>query len=122
MSLTTASHRCTLGSLTLELTDACLVCLALAAGLKKLSVEKIAEAMQSSESNPMAGLEGRSQLLLRLGVALESAPEIFGQGATSRPGNMLGKFIMSKEIAVGAKLAVLALQITSRPRPPSIRL
>jgi len=43
-----------------------------------------------TESNPMSGLEGRSQLLMNLAVALEASPEIFGTGPEARPGNMLG--------------------------------
>ena len=38
--------------------------------------------------NPMAGLEGRSNLLTSLGVALKSCPEFFG--SEGRPGNMIG--------------------------------
>jgi hypothetical protein len=36
----------------------------------------------------MAGLEGRAQLLIRLGRALEQSKEFFGEDG--RPGNMLG--------------------------------
>ena len=45
--------------------------------------------MQVTASNPMVGLEGRSALLVRLGGALASHPQFFGEEA--RPGNMLGK-------------------------------
>jgi hypothetical protein len=44
--------------------------------------------MQVSESNPMTGLEGRSNLLANLGRALAASPEMFG--AEGRPGNLLG--------------------------------
>ncbi|KAL7416831.1 DUF1688-domain-containing protein [Mrakia frigida] len=60
-----------------------------AAGLKALSVAKVGAALQVTDSNPMSGLEGRSQLLLNLAVALEASPEIFGTGPEARPGNML---------------------------------
>jgi len=57
------------------------------AGLKDLTVEKMATGLQVSERNPMAGLEGRSQLLIRLADALQNET-LFG--ADGRPGNMLG--------------------------------
>ena len=60
----------------------------LAAGLSGISVESVAKHMQVSESNPMDGLEGRSSLLINLGLALKKCPELFGEDA--RPGNMLG--------------------------------
>lgn len=59
-----------------------------AAGLKGMTVETLAEGMQVSQSNPMAGLEGRAGLLMRLSEAL-SNQDIFG--ADGRPGNMIGK-------------------------------
>jgi hypothetical protein len=72
-----------------------------AAGLKRMTVESLAEGMQVSPSNPMAGLEGRAGLLMRLSEAL-SNQEIFGDDG--RPGNMigesnygLGKCIMSRQ-------------------------
>jgi hypothetical protein len=61
------------------------------AGLRKLTVDRVGKALQVSEANPMAGLEGRAQLLLNLGDALAQAPKIFGEGETARPGNMLGE-------------------------------
>lgn len=57
-------------------------------GLKQLTVETLGKGLQVSESNPIEGLEGRTGLLQRLGVALASNPKMFG--ATQRPGNMLG--------------------------------
>ncbi|ELU42313.1 urg3 [Rhizoctonia solani AG-1 IA] len=60
-----------------------------AAGLKRITPEKTGEAMQVSASNPMSGLEGRSNLLANLGGALSASPEIFG--SDGRPGNLLGK-------------------------------
>ncbi|KAG8713879.1 hypothetical protein FRC11_010655 [Ceratobasidium sp. 423] len=57
------------------------------AGLKRITPEKTGEAMQVSASNPMSGLEGRSNLLANLGGALAASPEIFGPDG--RPGNLL---------------------------------
>ena len=57
------------------------------AGLKRLNVEQLAKALQVSTTNPIAGLEGRAGLLLRLADALNNQ-DLFGVDA--RPGNMLG--------------------------------
>ncbi|KAK7559238.1 hypothetical protein JOL62DRAFT_14836 [Phyllosticta paracitricarpa] len=56
------------------------------AGLKKLDVKAMARGLQVTEENPIDGLEGRTNLLIRLGDALLNQ-EIFGVSA--RPGNML---------------------------------
>ena len=58
-----------------------------AMGLTNITVESLARGMQVSEHNPMAGLDGRAGLLMRLSKALRNT-EYFGDEA--RPGNMLG--------------------------------
>lgn len=58
-----------------------------AAGLKKLDEKAMARGLQVTDENILSGLEGRTNLLVRLGDALQN-PEIFG--ADARPGNMLG--------------------------------
>lgn len=58
------------------------------AGLKKLTVDVLAKGMQHSDQNPLAGLEGRAGLLIRLADALNNQ-QLFG--VDGRPGNMLGK-------------------------------
>lgn len=57
-------------------------------GLKRVTVESMGKALQVSEENPLAGLDGRANLLIRLSVALGNQ-QYFGSDA--RPGNMLGK-------------------------------
>lgn len=66
-----------------------LLTLLIGLALKGLTVEILAKALQVSETNPLAGLEGRSSLLIKLGEALDNQ-ELFG--VDSRPGNMLGEF------------------------------
>ncbi len=57
-------------------------------GLRTLTVEVMAKGLQISEQNPIAGLEWRTGLLIRLADALNNHA-LFG--ADARPGNMLGK-------------------------------
>ena len=59
-----------------------------AAGLAKVTVERVAEAMQVNESNLMVGLEGRTSLLTGLSSALKASPQFFSE--EGRPGNMIG--------------------------------
>jgi antitoxin (DNA-binding transcriptional repressor) of toxin-antitoxin stability system len=57
-----------------------------AIGLQRLSVLQLAQAFQVSDSNPLVGLEGRVNLLRRLGKALAEQPEVFG--SPPRVGNL----------------------------------
>lgn len=61
------------------------------AGLKKITVEVLAKGMQHSEDNPLAGVEGRAGLLMRLSEALNNQ-ELFGVDA--RPGNVVGMTVL----------------------------
>jgi hypothetical protein len=47
-------------------------------GLRALPTDRLAQAFQVSDSNPMVGLQGRAVLLRRLGEALRDEPEVFG--------------------------------------------
>ncbi|TGZ82663.1 DUF1688-domain-containing protein [Ascodesmis nigricans] len=53
--------------------------------LKKLTVESLANGLQVSAENPIAGLEGRASLLIKLGNALDNVDIFVGH----RPGNIL---------------------------------
>lgn len=57
-------------------------------GLKKVTLKSLERGLQASEDNPMAGLEGRAGLLMRLSDAMDNT-EFFG--IEGRPGNMIGK-------------------------------
>ena len=47
-----------------------------------------ARGLQVSEANPLVGLEGRVELLRRLGKLVASKPDIFGRHDTPRPGGL----------------------------------
>ena len=76
------------------------------AGLKRLTVQQLAKGLQVTESNPIAGLEGRAGLLSRLGDALRNTA-LFGRDG--RPGHMLG------ECSISVKYRLLIA-----PRLPSL--
>lgn len=59
-----------------------------AKGLQGLSLEALKEGFQVSENNPLVGVEGRLDLLQRLGQVLSQNTQIFGE-ENPRPGNMV---------------------------------
>ncbi|BFZ59950.1 hypothetical protein YB2330_000972 [Saitoella coloradoensis] len=70
-----------------------------AEGLSLMTAEILGEDMQVSEDNPLAGLEGRTELLNNLGKALRAKPEYFGKDA--RPGNILD-YLLKHPTTLGA--------------------
>lgn len=57
-----------------------------AAALARLKTETVAQAFQVGAANPLVGLEGRTQLLQRLGAVAAATPAVFGSPA--RLGNL----------------------------------
>ena len=68
-----------------------------AAKLKQLSIADLERGFQVSPDNPLLGLEGRVELLRRLGDVVAARPEIFGSNDVPRPGGMYD------QLAAGAK-------------------
>ncbi|MBM3382592.1 MAG: DUF1688 family protein [Betaproteobacteria bacterium] len=60
-----------------------------AAGLARLKLEHVEQGFQITQANPLVGLQGRVELLQRLGQALLNKPEFFERNGTFRPGNMI---------------------------------
>jgi hypothetical protein len=80
-----------------------------AAGLRSLSVERLAEEFQCGPANPLVGLESRVLVLRRLGDALASQPEVFGpQG---RPG-CLFDLMAAKRVAAHDILSQLLASLS----------
>ena len=59
-----------------------------AAVLRTLSAEDIRRGFQTSDANPLVGVEGRINLLRRLGEVVASQPAIFGRHDSPRPGGL----------------------------------
>jgi hypothetical protein len=59
--------------------------------LAKLSADKLRDGFQVSETNPLAGLEGRATLLRRLGEVVAARPDIFATSDTPRPGGLFDR-------------------------------
>jgi hypothetical protein len=69
--------------------------------LANFGVTDLERGMQVSEANPLVGLDGRADLLRRLGRLVASKPDIFGSRDTPRPGGLFDRLAM---LAEGGKL------------------
>lgn len=67
-----------------------------AQGLQHLTLDSLAQGFQVNAENPLVGVEGRSQLLQKLGQALQNHPTWFGAN-NPRPGNLVGYFLQHSE-------------------------
>jgi Protein of unknown function (DUF1688) len=66
-----------------------------AKGLKAITIQKLAQGFQVTSENPLVGLEGRVQLLQRLGQILTENP-IFCGSENSRPGNLVDYLLQNR--------------------------
>ena len=70
--------------------------------LQTLTSEELARHFQVSPANPLAGLDGRADLLRQLGAAVAGRPDVFGKADAPRPG---GLFDHLAGLAAGGRLA-----------------
>ncbi len=71
-----------------------------ASALQRLTQTQLAEGFQVGFTNPLVGLQGRTELLQRLGQTLEKQPHLFGTQSgnpTSRPGNLVNYLLNQAE-------------------------
>ena len=59
--------------------------------MEQLETDALAKGFQVSASNPMLGIDGRTELLKSLGKSLLNYPKIFGHHG--RPGALVGRSI-----------------------------
>jgi len=69
--------------------------------LANLNIVDLARGMEVRDDNPLVGLDGRADLLRRLGKLVASKPDIFGSHDTPRPGGLYDRLAM---LADGGKL------------------
>ena len=62
--------------------------------LANFSVADLARGMQVSDVNPLVGIDGRIDLLRRLGTLVASKPDVFGSLDTPRPGGLFDRLAM----------------------------
>jgi Protein of unknown function (DUF1688) len=62
--------------------------------LANFSVADLERGMQVSDANPLVGVDGRADLLRRLGKLVASKPNVFGSLDTPRPGGLFDRLAM----------------------------
>ena len=62
--------------------------------LATIAVADLARGLQVSDDNPLVGLDGRAELLRRLGRLVASKPDMFAQHDTPRPGGLFDRLAM----------------------------
>jgi hypothetical protein len=85
-----------------------------AEGLLALSNDALGRHFQVSAANPLAGLEGRADLLRRLGATVAARPEVFARADTGRPGGLfdhLAHLAIEQRIAAPLILQELLRQL-----------
>jgi hypothetical protein len=63
-------------------------------GLMQLTADRLAQAFQVNDNNPLLGLEGRVALLQKLGHTLHQQPQFFGTDLP-RPGNLVDYWLQT---------------------------
>jgi hypothetical protein len=82
--------------------------------LTTFGVADLERGLQVSDTNPLVGLDGRADLLRRLGRLVASKPEIFGRDDTPRPGGLFDQLAMQADggrLPAPAILAALLQQL-----------
>jgi hypothetical protein len=82
-----------------------------AAGLRGLVTDRLGDAFQVSEVNPIVGLAGRATLLRRLGEAMSEQPETFGDDG--RPGGIFDALVSPLGPAAPPTAEITAHEILS---------
>jgi hypothetical protein len=85
-----------------------------AAVLVNFTVADLERGLQVSDRNPLVGLEGRVDLLRRLGALVASKPDVFGSFDTPRPGGLFDRLAMEareKKLPAPAILAKLLQEL-----------
>lgn len=84
-----------------------------AAGLRGLITDRLAQAFQVRDNNPLVGVDGRATLLRRLGEVLADQPATFGpHGQHCRPGGMFDLLAGSSGSVTTAEVSAHAILST----------
>ena len=74
--------------------------------LEELDPAALADGLQAGPDNPLPGIEGRVELLRRLGRAVSHAPSVFARNDEPRPG---GLFDHLADLATGGQIAAATI-------------
>lgn len=76
--------------------------------LAKLPLASLTSAFQVNDANPLLGLEGRTDLLQRLGMQIAARPDVFGLHDTPRPGGLFDHIVAQANGGAIAAPAILS--------------
>jgi hypothetical protein len=76
--------------------------------LERLSLAELRPGFQVSDDNQLVGLEGRVQLLHRLGAVLSATPAVFARHDTARPGGLFDHLLTKADQGRIAAPTILA--------------
>jgi len=76
--------------------------------LARLTLAHLQQGFQVTDDNPMVGLEGRGDLLRRLGQQLAARTDVFASRDRARPGGLFDRLAMQANDGVIAAPAILA--------------
>jgi hypothetical protein len=62
--------------------------------LANFAAADLERGMQVSDANPLVGMDGRAELLRRLGTLVASKPDVFGSRDTARPGGLFDQLAL----------------------------
>jgi Protein of unknown function (DUF1688) len=79
-----------------------------AAALERLTVTDLRSGFQIANDNPLVGLEGRVELLRRLGERVSASPAIFASNDTPRPGGLFDHLVATADRGSIAATAILS--------------
>jgi hypothetical protein len=65
--------------------------------LEQLHADVLRQGLQISDTNPLVGVEGRADLLRRLGKTVAANPKVFGMKDSPRPGGLFDLFVALAE-------------------------
>jgi len=88
--------------------------------LANFSIADLERGLQVSDRNPLVGLDGRVDLLRRLGALVASKPDVFGSLDTPRPGGLFDRFaILAHDLQLPAPAILSGLLQELGPIWPS---
>jgi Protein of unknown function (DUF1688) len=76
--------------------------------IAELPLARLQQGFQVADANPMVGLEGRADLLRRLGRLLAARPDVFGSRDSARPGGLFDRLAAQANNGVIAAPAILS--------------
>jgi Protein of unknown function (DUF1688) len=79
-----------------------------AEALARLSIADLERAFQVSDDNPLVGIDGRAELLRRLGELLLAKRDIFAKADTARPGGLFDHLAASAKDGTIAAATILS--------------